>query len=336
MHPDEIALCKERIGIFCSTANEVDKWLIDLKNQVWESSASLLLSCMPNVEKFCFDHWTESASNSFNRVLEHAAALQAQGSESTFALSRLTFIHANQFETWVTLESLTPFLTLRSLKTAEFEYTVGDSNPPVDTPTFDLNTLVLGTAIDGEWSRLDGFLSKFKNLKSFRLIEDDFERDPYHESEPYEMDGAISGLKHSLENLEIVQYPRHYEDTPWISSLADFQQLRKISLDSSSVNFKPSHRPRSREVDVLPKSLETLELINYDLYTLELLLRILQNRDELLPKLVNVKLEKLVAGIDDSDEDGDEDTSWTARYEKTRGSLEELCEDAAIKLKFLK
>jgi hypothetical protein len=321
---DELTLCKERIEKFCKTSNEVDKWLVDLENKEWEASASLLMSCMPNVERIQINEYKESSSNSFDRVLEHAAMLQSQGSNSPLALSRLRFVHGS-FNTWTSLERLMPFLRLKSLKTAEFDPTFDDIGFRDEMPNLEMETLVLGIVVDGEWSRLEEFLGNFKKLKCFRLREDDFERDPYYESDPHTLDEAISGLKHCLEELEIDQLLRAPEEPPWISSLADFQKLCKISL-SAYVLFKPHHKPRRRNIDVLPASLEALELISYDQYAVDQLLEILQRRQESVPKLVHIQLKRRVVDY--------RDKTRLARFEEAVGDLKKKCNDAAIALQF--
>jgi hypothetical protein len=321
---DEFALCKERIEKFCNTPNEVDKWLVDLENNEWEASASLLLSCMPNVERIQINEYKESSKNSFDRVLGYAAMLQSQGSNSPFALSRLRSVHGS-FNTWASLQKLMPFLRLKSLKTAEFDPTSDDVGIRDEMPNLELETLVLGTVVDGEWSRLEEFLGNFKKLKCFRLREDDFERDPYYESNPHTLDEAISGLKHCLEELEIDQLLRAPEDPPWISSLADFQKLCKISL-SAYVLFKSHYKPRQRNVNVLPTSLETLELITYDQYVVNQLREILQRRQESVPKLVHIQLKKRV--VDHGDK------LRLAKFEDAVGDLKKKCDDAAIALQF--
>jgi hypothetical protein len=321
---DELALCKERIEMFCNTPNEVNKWIVDLENKEWEASASLLLSCMPNVERIQINDYKESSLNSFDRVLENAAMLQSQGSNSPLALSRLRFVHGS-FNTWVSLKRLMPFLRLKSLQTAEFDPTFDDVGFRDEMPNIELETLMLGTVVDGEWSRLEEFLGNFKKLKCFRLREDDFERDPSYESNPHTLDEALSGLKHCLEELEIDQFLSAPEDLPGISSLADFQKLCKISL-SAYVLFKPHHKLRQRNVDVLPASLETLELITYDQYTVDQLLAILQRRQELVPKLVHIQLKRRV--VDHKDK------TRLARFEEAIGNLKKKCNDAAIALQF--
>ena len=320
---DELALCKERIEKFCNTPNEVDKWLFDLKNKEWESSASLLLSCMPNVEKIQIKEYKQSSLNSFDRVLQRAATLQSQGSNSPLALSRLTFVHGS-FDIWTSLTRLMPFLRLKSVRTAEFETTFDDSSRCVEMPTLELENLVLSTVVDGESSLLEGFLSNFKRLKSFRLREDG-SRDPYYNSNPHTLDEAISSLKHCLEELEIDQHLRVPEDPPWISSLADFQKLSKISLNAY-VLFKPNHKPRRKNIDVLPPTLKTLELFNYDQYAVDQLLQILQSRQETVPKLVHIQLKRRV--VDQRNK------TLLARFEEAVGDLKEECNDAAIVLEF--
>jgi hypothetical protein len=317
----ELALCKERIEKFCKTPNEVDKWLVDLENKEWEASASLLMSCMPNVERLQINEYKESSSNSFDRVLEHAVMLQSQGSNSPLALSRLRFLHGS-FNTWTSLERLMPFLRLKYLKTAEFDPTCDDIGFRDEMPNLEMETLVLGIVVDGEWSRLEEFLGNFKQLKCFRLREDDFERDPYYESNPHTLDEAISGLKHCLEELEIDQFLRAPEEPPWISSLADFQKLCKISL-SAYVLFKPHHKPRPRNIDVLPPSLETLELISYDQYAVDQLLEILQRRQESVPKLVHIQLKRRVVDY--------RDKTRLARFEDAVGHLKKKCHFAILR-----
>ena len=321
---DELALCKERIEKFCNTPNEVDNWVVDLENKEWEASTSLLLTCFPNVEKIQINQYEESSKNSFDRVLERAAMLQSQGTNSALALSGLRTVHGS-FNTWTSLKRLMPFLRLKSLKTAEFDPTYDDYGLRDEMPNLEMDTLVLGTVVDGEWSRLEEFLGSFKELKCFRLREDDFERDPYHESNPHTLDKAFSSLKHCLEELEIDQFLRAPEDPPWISSLADFQRLCKISL-SAYVLFKPRHEPRRKTFDVLPASLETLELITYDQCALDQLLEILQRRQVSVPKLVQIRLKRRVVDR--------RDKIRLARFEEAVGDLKEKCNDAAIALQF--
>lgn len=290
LNHDELSLCKQRIKKYCSTPSEVDHWLVDLNNKEWESSASLSLSCMPNVEKFHINQCEEVSLNCFDRVLEHAAMLQLQGSNTPLALSRLTSVHGS-FNGGMSLKRLMPFLRLPSLKTAEFDRTYDDISLRVKVPTLEVETLVLGAVVDGEGSRLERFLSNFKKLNSFRLSEDDCERDPYYESEPHTLDEAISGLKHCLDELEIDQYLRAPEDLPWINSLADFQKLRKLSMNAY-VLFKPNHKTGQRNIDVLPASFETLELVDYDQYAVDQLVQILQRRQEAVPKLMRIQLKR--------------------------------------------
>lgn len=320
LNHDEVALCKERIEIFCKASNEVDRWLVDLRNKEWEASASLLLSCMPNAERIQINEYKKSSSNSFDKVLEHAAKLQSQGSTSPLSLSKVRSVHGS-FNTWTGLKSLLPFLRLKSLKTAEFDPTSDNVRVRDEIPTLELETLVLGV-VNGADSRLEEFLSNFKELKCFRLREDDYERDPYYESEPHTLDLAISGLKHCLEELEIDHFLRSPEEPPWISSLADFQKLRKISLSAYAL-FKPYHKPI---INVLPASLETLELSSWDQFTVDQLLEILQRRQESVPKLVRIQL-KLDA-VDYRDK------AQLTIFEEAVEDLKKKCKDMAIALQF--
>jgi hypothetical protein len=285
---------------------------------------------MPNVEKFYITQYEEKSVNSFDRVLNHAAMLQSQGSNAPLSLSKLTSIHGD-FNTWTELKNLLPFLRLKSLKTAEFDPSVFDSTPRVEIPDLEMDTLKLGTAIDGEWSALEGFLSNFKTLKCLRLGEDDFDRDSYYESEPPTLDDTISGFKHCLEELEIVQYLSAPEVDPRISSLADFQKLRKISL-YAYVLFKPTHKPRARDMDILPRSLEKLELVSYDQYAVDQLLEILKSREEVVPNLKHIQLKQRVK-LRRSD-DRDEHEAGLAKLEETVRGLKKMCKDAGIVLEF--
>ncbi|CAM6003043.1 unnamed protein product [Sphagnum balticum] len=107
---------------------------------------------------------------------------------------------------------------------------------------------------------------------------------------------------------------------------------------NAAVLFKPNHKPREREIDWLPKSLETLELVNYDQYAVDQLLQILKARQEVVLKLVQVQLRRRIVDADDDDdegEDGDDDEQETrlARFERAVEDLKE-CKDAAITLEF--
>lgn len=279
---------------------------------------------MPNVEKIDINQYKEPSSSSINRVFDHAAMLQSQGRDSPLALSRLTSVQGS-FNDWAGLSWLLPFLRLKSVKTADLDRVVDDVQHRAETPTIEMESLVLGVVIDGAWSRLENFLSNFKTIKSLRLSEDDFERDPYTESEPHTLDEAISGLKHCLEDLEIDQFKRAPEDEPWISSLVDFQKLRKLSLYGYTL-FKPTHNPRQRDIDWLPPSLEWLELVNYDHYALEQLVQILQNRQEAVPKLVHIILKQRVVDKKNG--------ARVAMFKEAVRDLEKECKDAGIALEF--
>ncbi|CAM6003044.1 unnamed protein product [Sphagnum balticum] len=166
-----------------------------------------------NTFRIQIDEYKEPFLKYFDRVLEHAAMLQVQGNTSALALSKLSSVRGS-FKTWIGLKSLLPFLRLKSVKTADLDRIGDDISLHAEKPDIELDTLVLGAVVDGKASRLEGFLSKLKTLKSFRLREDGGECDPYYESEPHTLDDAISGLKHCLEELAIDQHKRAPEDEP--------------------------------------------------------------------------------------------------------------------------
>lgn len=115
---------------------------------------------------------------------------------------------------------------------------------------------------------------------------------------------AISPLKHCLEDLTIhtADHDCFGDEVPTcIGSLKGFKKLRAISM-TTDVLFGPLHgdvdkEPKSRLVDILPKSLQKLELYNYDNNeppVLEQLLELLARREELVPKLASIRIEGLI------------------------------------------
>lgn len=238
------AFCTQRINQICISQDQVDHWLSGLNANgrswkiPWESLAALVLSCTPNVKSIYMDQIPDSKlfpDYPLRTLLNLAIWLQLEEPiDSLYALKKLTSIEGS-FCDGIRLEGFLPFLRLKSVRTAKFESTIDDVYIASDCPDIEMDSLVLGTVIDGFESKLNNFLSHFKSLRSFRLCEDDGYRDPYWEGNPHTLDDAISGLKHCLEELEIDQYERHPDDIPVFHfSLCLWPCIHPIYLSSNS------------------------------------------------------------------------------------------------------
>lgn len=165
---EDLALCRKRMGELFIGEAAVEKWISDLESKKRNALMGLLLSCMPRVREIKIESYKNSPTY-VDLVLNTAAYLQSQGSDSSYAMSHLKSVTISPFDTesGLSLHTILPFLIPKSVTTAMFCAVKDELDHIKQSPHLAIETLLLDGSLICR-RPLIRFLGCFKDLKKFR------------------------------------------------------------------------------------------------------------------------------------------------------------------------
>lgn len=304
---EDLLMCDAMIREICTSEERAASWINEVRAGRWEDLLALTLALLPNLEQIQMQDympWYTSPPEalSTNYVLSRAARLQREGRlgdrGSMAKLHSVTITYADT-EGGFGIQNVIAFLKLQSVRKVELHMLSENEFDAGSSKFFTEDLTMTYSCIEGNC--LVRLLRCFPNLKRFSyenggcmVGNDDFL--------PQKIGEAIAHVKPCLEELEVTDMERvdvfgDVERLP-LGPLIEFKTLKKLITHSEFLLGDPEAVPEDdgtkKEwslVEVLPKSLQSLELEECQTKELGYLRDLISGKEEVSPLLefVNFK-----------------------------------------------
>jgi hypothetical protein len=296
-----------------SSAVEVEEWIEVLLGGHWHAVFGLLLLSLPNLKRIQVKSHGSEDTMYVDLILRTAIKNQTRGQQSSFLkLLKSVSLGDEMTDTGMPIHKIIPWLKLETGSQLWANLAIDDGDLDQDRVDSNVKELTLTNSyIDG-----DSMITLLRTLPKLRVFEYTACIDIYSPScfFPQKIGDAISHLKPVLEKLsldsnELFKWEFEDLDPGFIGSLVRFEKLHTLCIDADALlgptmqsndydNYDYSEDKdedeatleKPRLVDVLPKSLRTLTLLNCSCEVGYQVQELLSRKDEVVPLLTSLTL----------------------------------------------